>query len=335
MTDGAPPRRAHGRRATTVLPGLVLLAALAVTSALAQPVHRSVDAQGNVRYSAFPPSTDAAADAPAALPGPAARLGLAPVREQPASADEMLGLSGLRALLPELLREVAGHLTRGSGELSPRERTAVRGVAERTFEPTRAYAVVRDEYERRSAPERRAAVAAWLRSPGGRRIVALQAAGVRTADPAAVSAFTQRLQQHPPPAARLELIERLDWATGSSELSTDLVLAVHRGLALGVSRTLPREQRPRPGQLDAELDERRPAMLSAVRTAMRVRLLYVFRDVTDADLRDYVDFESSADARAHNRAVRHALLHALTLTAERTGTVLARTLPRAPDASPR
>lgn len=302
-----------------------VLVALVPAAPTAQPIYRSVDAQGNVRYSAFPPPDTAGA--PAALPGAAARLGPEPVREKPAGADEMLDLSGVRKLLPGLLGEVVTHLTRGGGELGERERSTVRSVAERTFESSRVYALVRDAYERHSARERRPGVAAWLRSPAGRRIVSLEIESARNADAATMSAFTARLQQRPPAPGRLELIERLDWVTGSSELSTDLVLAVQRGLALGLTRTLPREQRLRAGQL-AEVEERRPQVLAAVREPMRLRLLYNFRDLTDDDLRHYIDFQGTPDARAHNRAVHRALLHALTLTAQHTGATLAQSLPR-------
>ena len=84
---------------------------------------------------------------------------------------------------------------------------------------------MRDEYARRSPPDHRAAAAAWYRSPTGRRFVEL-ARSARKADPPALSAFAAALQRRPPSPGRLELIERYDWASGTSETSADLVLAV-------------------------------------------------------------------------------------------------------------
>lgn len=330
MTDARRRSPAPGAVAAAAV-CLGLLVTLGPAPAPAQQIYRWVDAHGNVRYSGFPPPSGAATEAPAALPGPAARPGLEPVREKPATADEMLALSGLRARLPRLVREVVADLADSQAQLTEPERGTVRSVAERAFDPTRVYALLRDEYERRSPPERRPGAAAWFRSPAGRRIVETLLESTGEADAAALAAFGAALRQRPPTPARLELIERLDWVTGSSELSADLVFAVQRGLALGLTRRLPREQRLRPGPLDAEAQERRPAVVTAVRAAVRDRLLYVLRDLTDEDIRQCIEFEGSPDGRAHNRALNRGLLHAFAVTAERAGTDLARALPARPD----
>lgn len=325
MTDR--PRPPHARRAALLL-GVVV--ALAPVPSTPQHVYRWVDTQGNVRYSGFPPPAGVATEAPAALPGPAARQGHEPIREQPPGVDEMLELAGLRAQLPGLIRDAVTHLVHSRADLSERERTTARTVAERAFDPARVYALLRDEYGRHSAPESRPAAAAWFRSPVGRRVVGLALEGARKADPATLPAFTAALERRPPSPGRLELTERLDWVTGSSGLSADLVLAIQGGLARGLARSVPPEHRLRPGQIDADVQERRPRVLTAIREPMRVRLLYIYRDLTDEDLRQYIEFAGSPAARAHNRALHHALAHAFRLTAERASTDLAHTVRRPP-----
>jgi hypothetical protein len=295
-----------------------------LTPAAAQHIHRWVDAQGNVRYSGSPPQPGAAAQSPAALPGSAAGDGFAPIREKPASADEMLELSGVRAQLPDLMRDLVGEIVRSRPELNERERSAMRVTVERAFDASRIHVLVRDEYARRSPPDSRAAAASWYRSPAGRRFVELARLGARQADPATLTAFAAALERRPPSPGRLELIERYDWASGTSETAADLVLAVQRGLARGMVRATPGEPRLRPGQIDAETQERRPALATAIRERVRVRLLHTFRDLTDEDLRQFVQFEASPEGRAHGRAVHQALTHALAIAAERAGLDLAR-----------
>jgi len=321
MTDRARPP--HARRAALLLGVLV---ALAPAASAAQHVYRWVDPQGNVRYSGFPPPAGGVTEAPAALPGPAVRQGPEPARERPVGVDEMLELSGLRAQLPALMRDVVTHLVRSRADLAERERRSARTVAERAFDLARVYALLRDEYGRHGAPERRQAAAAWFRSPTGRRVVELAVEGARNTDAAALAAFTHALERRPPSPGRLELIERLDWVSGSSELSADIALAVQGGVARALARSAPREQRPRPGQIDADAQERRPRVLSAIREPTRVRLLYVYRDLTDEDLRQYIAFAGSPAARAHTRALHHALTHAVRLTAEHAATNLTGTL---------
>ena len=116
--------------------------------------------------------------------------------------------------------------------------------------------------------------------------------------------------------------------TGRSASATDLALAVRRGLALGLTRALPPDRRPQRGELEAEAQEQRAEVLEGLREPMRVRLLYVLRDLTDEDVRQYIEFAGSLDGRAHTRALHRALTHALARAAERTGTELARNLSR-------
>lgn len=326
MTDRPGPRVGSARRAAAARALLAAVVVLAAGAAAAQPVYRWVDAAGNVRYSGVPPPAGAADQAPAASPGPAARGDVLPIRETAPGADEMLELSGIRAQLPDVMRQLASDVLRGRADLAEPDRARARAALEGAFDPARVYGLVRDAYAEHSPPERRHGAAAWLRSPAGRRIVALEREGART--PAAtLEAFAAALRQRPPSPGRLELLERLDWVSGSAELSADLVVAVQRGLARGLATALPAERRLRPGQIDTGVAERRPHLLAPIRETLRLRLLYHFRDLSDEELREYVAFESSADGRAHGRALRRALVHALGAASERAGTELARILP--------
>lgn len=329
MTDGARPRPSRPWRPTPGVLASLLLCVLPVdlapTSSMAQQIHRRLDAQGNVHYSNSPQPSAGETEAPAALPAPVLRPGFEPVRATPVSPDEMLELSGLRTQLPALAREAVTHLDGGPVDLEEPARSTMRRLAQRAFDPTRVYPLVRDAYARHSVPENRAAAAAWLRSPAGRRMVARLR---EDAPPDAVVLSAFAAAQRPPTPGRLELIERLDWVSGWSEASVDLVVAVQRGLALGLTRFLPPEQRPRPGELATEAQERRAEVLRRVREPLRVRLMYALRDIADEDVREYIEFESSPAARAHTRALQRALTHALALAAERTGIELARSRAR-------
>src|SRR5207249_1320947 len=84
---------------------------------------------------------------------------------------------------------------------------------------------------------------------------------VRKATPAAppveqtVGVYAAGLKANPPPAPRVELLQKLDWISGTTETSADIVAAVTRSVSKAVSATSPPAQSLRPGQIESRAEE--------------------------------------------------------------------------------
>jgi hypothetical protein len=327
---------------------LVLAVALTLApGTLDAEVYRWVDEQGNVKYSDRPPQPEEARapgpEAPAAQEAKGPETKLAPaLKERDAKAftppvasartgltkvDELLELSGVRAQLVGLLRGIAGELRLTPGKMSAKDQAAVEKVLTRALRHETLYGLVRDAFLLHVDRANLETTAAWLRSPLGRKIVALE---IATSEPGAeqkVAEYGAALKANPPADHRIELIQRLDWATAASEVSADLIAAVARGVTMAVSAAGPAEQRLRPGQIEDRVAQIRARANKSLRDAHTMSTLYAYRDLTDDELGAYVLFSASEAGRWYNAAMRKAMVSALGRAVEQTATEMVRAVP--------
>ncbi|HYS16069.1 MAG TPA: DUF4124 domain-containing protein [Candidatus Binatia bacterium] len=254
-------------------------------------------------------------------PAPIARTG-------PTKIDELLELSGVRAQLVGLLSRVAGELRPAPGQMSASDQAAIdRILGGQSLRHEAVYAAVRDAF--RSQVDRMSleATAAWLRTPAARKIVALEIASSEPGTDQKVADYAASLKANPPATRRLELLQRLDWATGANETSAELVAAIARGLSTAVSAAGPPEQRLRPGQIEDRAAQVRARANETLREVRMMSMLYTYRPLEDAELSEYVRFSGSEAGRWYNTAMRKALVSALGKAVEQTAAELVRAVP--------
>jgi hypothetical protein len=332
------------RTAVVLLLGVALALAPATIDA---GTYRSVDAQGNVTYSdRSPQPEETRAPAPEATPvpevkAPDARPALgakardvkaptppaAIARTGPTKVDELLELSGARAQLVGLLSGLAGELRPASGQMSAKDQVSVDRILRQALRHEAVYALVRDAFLLHVDRTNLEATAAWLRSPLARKIVALEIASSEPGTEQKVAAYAATIKTNPPTDRRVELLQRLDWATAATEISADLVAAASRGITMAVSAAGPAEQQLRPGQIEDRVAQVRVRANRALREAHMASTLYAYRGLEDEELAAYVLFSASDAGRWYNSAMRKAIVSALGRTVEQTAAELVRAVP--------
>src|SRR5262245_56370931 len=140
----------------------------------------------------------------------------------PTKVDELLELSGIRAQLAGLLGRVALDLRPPPGQMSAAEMATIDRILAQSLKPEAVYAAVRDAFRPLVDRPNLEATAAWLRTPVARKIVALEIASSEPSAEPKVAEYAATIKANPPPARRLELVQRLDWVTGGHETSADL-----------------------------------------------------------------------------------------------------------------
>jgi len=314
---------------------LVVLVGLAAP-AHAGEIHRWVEGS-TVVYSDRPPQDGAVAtEMPGREPLPAVTAGAATigpsssaengVSTAPATVDEVLELSGARAQLAGLAASLgSGYLLPRRHQLDARAGARVAGIIAQYFAPERFYVAIHDEMGRLVAREQLDAMAAWFRSPLGRRVSELEVAASKSeAAPAAV-AFAERLKSSPASPARLELVQRLDWVTGVSTDTAELALVIARSGARASATAS--DRRIRIGLVERRVEEMRGEMGTMMSSMALAHMLYVYSPLTDAELKTYVDFLASPAGRAYNRISHVALLRTVRDTADRAATEIMRAVP--------
>ena len=319
---------------------LLFVAFAATSPASAGEIYRWVDARGNVTYSDQPPQPHEIAPLPAAprsapappAAAPPAALSGAPVRSAPVNApraavsttgasvpasgprtsvDELLELSGLKAQLPMLLSSLAGEFRPRKGRMSPRDEAAIERVLAQVFRPQTVYASIRADVEKHVDGPKMASAAAWLRSPLGRKITAIEIGSASPANGPKVMELAQSLKTHPAPPARADLVQRLEWVSGTSELTLDIIATMTRNTQKAISAVAPPERRLRSGQIERQSAEARASSAAGVRQQTFVSLLYTYRAIDDRELEQYIAFEASDAGRWYSTITKHAFLRTL------------------------
>jgi len=245
----------------------------------------------------------------------------------PTKVDELLELSGARTQLVGLLSGIAGQLRPARGQMSAKDQAAVDRILRQALRHEAVYTLVRDAFLLQVDRTNLEATAAWLRSPLARKIVALEIASSEPGTEQKVAAYAAAIKANPPPEHRVELLQRLDWATAASEISADLAAAVSRGITTAVSAAGPAEQRLRPGQIEDRVAQVRAQASEVLREPHGAATLYTYRELEDDELTAYVLFSGSEAGRWYNTAMRKAMVNALGKAVEQTAAELVRAVP--------
>jgi hypothetical protein len=280
-----------------------------------------------------PPVVTAPDAAPAEEPAsaePASPPPLEPqavARARPATVEEVLALSGIRAELPDLARSLGAEYLPRRGQLGERDGERVAQIVARQFAPERMYAAVRDDFRRNVDARQLEAMAAWFRSPLAVRITALEVAAARPDAMPKIAAFVAGLKTSPPTVSRLELVQRFDWVMGASHDSTEVALAIAASVARATAAATPADRRARSGLVDRRVEEMRGQMGAAIAESVLGQMLYVYAPLSDAELKAYVDFLASPPGRAYGRIAHVALLRVVRDVADRTAIEILREVP--------
>jgi hypothetical protein len=251
-----------------------------------------------------------------------------PTPSKPATVAEILDLSGVRAQLPSLAGSLGAEYLPRPGQLDARDGARVARIVGQHFAADRLYAAIHQEFGRSVDREQLNAMAAWFRSPLGRRITALEIAAAKPEAAPEIAAFAASLKKSPATAARLELVQQLDWVTGTSDDTTALALAIAGSVARAAAVATPAERRPRAGLVDRRVEEMRGQMATGIGETVLTQMLYVYSPLTDAELKAYVEFLASPQGRIYSRTSHTGLLRAVRESADRTATEIVRAVPQ-------
>lgn len=327
----------------TCLLALALLAVATVSASevVAAGVYKWVGADGTVTYSdkpqppapePAPPADGASPAAPSPIappaPAPESRPAAKPTTSSaPATAEEVLELSGVKPQLAATPAKLATEFRPRRGRLNAEDTTALEQILARHFAADRLYAQIRSEFRKRADARKLGDVAEWLRSPLGQKITALEvAAGLESDAAQRMLAFAPG-GRGGPPAARVALVERIDWVAGVTDGSLESMLAVARAMALAVNRGLPPDERQTSAQIERQIQQLRGQARAKLAQATIMFMLYQYRSLEDDELQQYADFLASDAGRWYSATMSKAMNRTVAAAAQRAATEVVRAIP--------
>ena len=286
--------------------------------------YRWVDENGVVTYSDRPPQPR---EAPPAPDTPAADTPGAVAGDR-AAIDALLDVSGLKRQLAGITTRIRTEFHQQHGQLTAQDFAQAEQIAARHVRSESVYGLIAEGVGKRADATKLQAALGWYRSPLGRRITEIEVAfstsgGVERE----IERYIGRLRQRPPERERVALVARLDAAGRATETSLDVSMAIIRSLAAAVDPYLPAERRLGRSQLESRIREVRAQAFEQVRRLSLVMMLFLYRDVPDADLARYVRFAESEAGQWYVSAVSRAFVDAVGAVARGAATDLVRAVP--------
>lgn len=237
--------------------------------------------------------------------------------------DTILNQTGFNKLLQHVPDFAQAVLKQGSGALEPEMNSALSAAFSEAFASAAVQRditrVINAHYDAHHA----ASYIEQLDAPISRRMAELER---HTNDPANADdfrAFAAALEQNPPPASRSRLIQRLDKANRATDFSVDMQTAFFRAIFVAIDPLMDADMQLADGELERMVDEVRSSLSESLRNNTRLTYLYAFRDVSDAELEDYVEMCESESYRWAIQMLGNAMISALNQAGQRAATAMA------------
>ena len=133
----------------------------------------------------------------------------------------------------------------------------------------------------------------WLNSPLGIKCTQLEEEASAPEAYTESYKYAENLQKSPPTAERLRVIQKFDTAVQATKNSVKTYINIQAALSLGVNASLPKEQQRSLADIQGEIKKYRPEIEASMKMETWVSLLYTYRNLTEAEIQQYIKFASS------------------------------------------
>jgi hypothetical protein len=170
-------------------------------------------------------------------------------------------------------------------------------------------------------PARAGEALAWLRSPVGRAVIGSEEAASKPEAYSALQAYATALPENPPDPKRIELVRKLDAAVHGTDQAASILemMAVASARAVDVAKGGAGAE----SGIEKALAAQRPALRRTAQALTLTSYLYNYRDLSDAQLAEYLRFLASSGGRWYVEVVGDAFHVSMESASKRFSTRLA------------
>lgn len=191
------------------------------------------------------------------------------------------------------------------------------------FAPGKLKKVVLTELARKLSEREIEELLQWFDSPIGRKCAQLEEASSTPEAQEEIEKYAADLKESPPSAERMKSMKELDSVLKVTETSVEIVMDMQVAIALGMTAILPSEQQRKPEDLAREVEKTRPGIEAEVRAEVLVgSLLYTYRSLSEAEIRQYIEFARSSAGAKFISVVNPSVKSAITEGGIRWGKII-------------
>ena len=158
----------------------------------------------------------------------------------------------------------------------------------------------------------------WCESALGKRVVEVEVMSSSAEETRKFIEFSQQADLSKVPQNRLDLLNRLDNATESTETTTDAGIYFGATIAEVWNDMNPETKPYSRNQILQFIKGQRTQMLEVTRERILLTFLYTYRELTDEDLLKYVEFTEMTMTKKFNKAVSKAILRSVYIKSDLT-----------------
>lgn len=209
--------------------------------------------------------------------------------------SQMLEVTGLAKEIqgiPKQLRAVIARDPRIQN-LTPEQRATFQSLVLRAYAPPAILEVINRTLQQNYDEASFKQFIQLYQQPLARKIHALEDEAETPEWDKNKQAYLSEMPSHPATQERLSILKNLDHATHDSAGTVNLQIAISRSMAGAAAMEQPKELRPSPEQLKKSLADLSAQMRASLEPAVTLNTqqsyLYVYRDVSDAELKEYIE----------------------------------------------
>ena len=237
--------------------------------------------------------------------------------------QQLIKASGLEQQIAQIPAQIFSGIAAQKAAMSAEQYNTLLVALKEAFHVQRLTVNVSARIEKNLDLETMRAALTWLHSDLGMKITGLEEAASTPQGIQQLQAYAQKLPAHPAPPIRLQLAERLDAVTHSTDMTVNIIMATMLGVATAIDAAQLKERRIGAEALKAQLELQHPAFLQTYRPMVTASILYIYQGLDDAEMKRYIAFFESPPGRDYQATVNAALIGALSDSSERLGNNLA------------
>ncbi|KPP99957.1 DUF2059 domain-containing protein [Marinobacter sp. HL-58] len=241
-------------------------------------------------------------------------------------ADSVLRASPIDEIVaqyPAMMSQGVREGLKQSGRVEPFVANTVSSVVSNAFSPEEIRAQVVEDLDQGLDDQQLNSVLSWYETPLAEKISRMEVAASRPAAWKQVEAAAAGLQEKYEGSERETLFERFDRAARATESTVDTTVAVQLGLASAMA-AFNGNKGASFEQLQQKIESQRGMLRGMVAQQVYTGYLYTYQQLSNSELKDYIEFLESDAGSAFTRVVTNSIQRSITEPVESVGSQLVR-----------
>ncbi len=187
------------------------------------------------------------------------------------------------------------------GKMSDPVIEEINGIITRSFNPYTIRAILADYIESKMSPGDMRSVLAWLESPLGLKLTAIEKTGSTPEAYRAMVAAVPTLKQTPDYEERLKLVHEIDESVKATDLIVDRMVNMQIITLTALGSAFPSMEIPAEQTVRDNFEKNRKDIRDAISREIALSIFFTYRNVSKAELKEYIRFmKTDYGTRYHN-----------------------------------